>query len=151
MKKLILSLISILLLVSCAVSVYADSKSTTVRYSAPAIVTYKDYDGTSTTQKVDVGTILMEPKPKGKPDCVFLGWIDERTGQLWDFSKPVTEHLTLTASYSKAQNDKNANTAAKTESSPNTGDSARTALYTIAFLVSVAMLIYTIKRKTEDN
>ena len=83
MKKLILLLISIPLLASCTAVVYADSKSTTVRCSAPAVVTYKDYDGTSTTQKVEVGTLLKEPKPKGKPGYTFEGWIDEKTGQLF--------------------------------------------------------------------
>lgn len=87
------------------VTAFADSQSTTVRYSVPATVIYQDYDGTSTTQKVDVGTILKAPTAKGKPGCLFEGWKDEKTGLLWDFKVPVTEHMTLTASYSEFKED----------------------------------------------
>lgn len=102
MKRIKLFFASILLLFSCMapVTARADSQSTTVRYSVPAIVTYTDFDGTSTTQKVNVGTVLKAPKAKGKPGCVFEGWRNEQTGLLWNFATPVTEHMTLTASYS---------------------------------------------------
>lgn len=101
MKKIIACIISILFLLSCMapVAALADSQSTTIRYCVPATVIYMDYDGTSTTQKVDVGTKLKAPVPKGKPGCTFSGWKNKKTGLLWDFSQPVTEHLTLTADY----------------------------------------------------
>lgn len=103
MKKIISCILSIVFLLSCItpVTALADSQSTTVRYSVPATVIYKDYDGTSTTQKVEVGTILKAPKAKGKPGCLFEGWKDEQTGLLWDFTTPVTEHMIFTASYSE--------------------------------------------------
>lgn len=101
MKKKIAFIISILFLLSYITpeTALADSQSTTIRYCVPATVIYMDYDGTSTTQKVDVGTKLKAPVPKGKPGCTFSGWKNEKTGLLWDFSQPVTEHLTLTADY----------------------------------------------------
>lgn len=103
MKKTISCIISFLLLLSCMtpIIVLADSQSTTVHYSVPATVIYMDYDGTSTTQKVDVGTLLKAPAAKGKVGYTFNGWKNEKTGQLWDFSQPVMEHLTLIADYSK--------------------------------------------------
>ena len=108
MKKIIVCIISSLFLLSCMapVTALADSQSTTVRYSVPATVIYRDDDGTSTTQKVDVGTKLIEPAPKGKPGYTFSGWKNEKTGQFWDFTQPVTEHLTLTAVYQKSPNSK---------------------------------------------
>lgn len=111
MKKIQAFFISLLvLLVSITpVTALADSRSTTVQYSVPATVTYKDYDGTSTTQKVEVGTILKAPKEKGKPGCLFEGWKNEATGQLWNFANHVTEHMTLTASYSEFQEDAEGN------------------------------------------
>lgn len=107
MKKIQSFFISILLFLSCItpVTALADSQSTTVRYSVPAVVTYLDYDGTSTTQKVDVGSKLKAPAPKGKPGCLFDGWKNKKTGNLWNFSNPVTEHMTLIASYSEFQED----------------------------------------------
>lgn len=107
MKKIPIFLTAILLLLSCMtpLTARADSQSTTVRYSVPATITYRDYDGTSTTQKVEVGTILKEPKAKGKPGCTFEGWKNAKTGLLWDFATPVTEHMTFTASYSEFQED----------------------------------------------
>ena len=103
MKKIHIFLVSILLLLSCVIPItaLADSQSTTVTYSVAATVIYRDYDGTSTTQKVDVGTILKEPKAKGKPGCLFEGWRNEKTGLLWNFAEPVTEHMILTAGYSE--------------------------------------------------
>lgn len=100
-EKKIAFIISILFLLSYITpeTALADSQSTTIRYCVPATVIYMDYDGTSTTQKVDVGTKLKAPVPKGKPGCTFSGWKNEKTGLLWDFSQPVTEHLTLTADY----------------------------------------------------
>ncbi len=111
MKKIMLLIFSILLLLSCITPVTAlsDSRYTTVHYSVPATVVYKDYDGTSTTQKVEVGTRLKAPKAKGKPGCIFEGWKDEQTGALWDFTMPVTEHMTLTASYSAFEEDMEGN------------------------------------------
>ena len=111
MKKVKIFFVSILLLFSCMapVTALADSQSTTVRYSVPATVTYTDFDGTSTTQKVEAGTILKAPNAKGKPGCIFEGWINEQTGLLWDFSTPVTEHMMLTASYSEFQEDADGN------------------------------------------
>ena len=107
MKKIQTFFISLLLLLVCItpVTALADSQSTIVRYSVPATVIYRDYDGTSTTQKVDVGAILKAPEPKGKPGCLFEGWRNEATGLLWDFASPVTEHMVLTASYSEFQED----------------------------------------------
>lgn len=107
MKKLHSVLAVLLLVLFCAVpvTVWADSQSTIVRYNVQAVVVYQDYDGTSATQHVDVGTLLHAPAPKGKPGCRFEGWRDEKTGLLWDFAQPVTEHLTLTASYSEFKED----------------------------------------------
>lgn len=104
MKKILPFVLGVLLLL-CAVpmAAWADSQSTTVRYAVQAVVVYRDYDGTSATQRVDVGTVLQAPKPKGRPGCLFEGWRNEKTGRLWDFSQPVTEHMTLTASYSEFQ------------------------------------------------
>lgn len=101
MKKVSQIVISLLLLLSCCISnVYADSKSTIVRYSVSAQVVYEDYDGSTTTQKVEVGSYLKEPKPLGKKNASFLGWVDKESNEYFDFSKPVTKHLTLVARYS---------------------------------------------------
>lgn len=105
MKRLKVFLITGMLLLSCAapVTALADSKSTTVHYSVPASVTYREYDGTSTTQKVAAGETLKAPESKGIEGYVFEGWMDLSNGQLWDFEQEVIEHLTLTACYVKAQ------------------------------------------------
>lgn len=107
MKKIQAFFITILLLLVSItpVTTLADTQSTIVRYSVPATIVYQDYDGTSTTQKVDVGTLLKAPEPKGKPGCLFEGWKNEATGIFWDFTTPVTEHMTLLASYSEFQED----------------------------------------------
>lgn len=106
MKKVFLSLLCMLLLLSCMtrVTVFADTRASLISYSVPATVTYKDYDGSSTTQKVEVGSLLKAPEAKGKEGCSFYGWKDEKSGLFWDFSKPVTEHLTLVAAYSEPKN-----------------------------------------------
>ena len=168
MRKIQTFFISFLLLLSCITSVtaLADSQSTTVRYSVPAIVIYKDYDGTSTTQKVKVGTVLKAPKAKGKPGCVFEGWIDEKTGLLWDFATPVTEHMTLTASYSELdakkaeQTDGNTGSSAQkkdtsgtTVNSPKTGDTSCLYGYESMVMLSVTAmvaLLYARKKKKEE-
>ena len=109
MKKIHLFFAGILLLLFCMapVTALADSQSTTVRYSVPATIIYQDHDGTSTTQKVEVGTLLKAPQPKERPGYAFAGWRDAATGLLWDFTQPVTEHLTLVASYVKLPEDTN--------------------------------------------
>ena len=81
MKKIVLLICSLFLFL-CPIDVYADSQSTTVMYSVPAVVRYVDYDGSSTVQKVDVGTLLKAPSPKGRSGYVFEGWIDSETGML---------------------------------------------------------------------
>lgn len=161
MKKIILCIISSLFLLSCMapVTALADSQSTTVSYSVPATVIYMDYDRTSTTQKVEVGTKLIEPAPKGKPGYTFSGWKNEKTGQLWDFTQPVTEHLTLTAVYRESTNSKkekigeipieHENDRAKTNTtsaavlihSPRTGDTTDLLGYGIMLIASVTGLL----------
>lgn len=108
MKKLISILITIMLLLSGITPIMAseDTKSVNLHYSVSAKVTYLEYDGTSTTQKVDVGTILKEPKHKGRTGHTFQGWKNQATGQFWNFNDPVEEHLTLIACY-KAETTEN--------------------------------------------
>lgn len=127
MKKIVL-LICSLFLVLCPIDVYADSQSTTVMYSVPAVVKYVDYDGSSTVQKVDVGTLLKAPSPKGRSGYVFEGWIDSETGMFFDFSKPVTNHLNLRAQYS-----------VKKKSEINTGVELNIYFYWILFLISFVL------------
>lgn len=80
---------------------FAETQSTTLHYSVSATVVYVDYDGTQTTQKVDVGNTLKEPGHKDRIGYTFLGWKDESTGNFWNFENPVENHLTLTACYSE--------------------------------------------------
>lgn len=103
MKKTASILISILLLLSCMIPVtaFAETQSTTLHYSVSATVVYVDYDGSQTTQKVDVGNTLKEPGHKDRIGYTFLGWKDESTGNFWNFENPVENHLTLTACYSE--------------------------------------------------
>lgn len=166
MKKIISFILSILLLFSCVpqVTVLADSQSTMVKYSVLATVIYKDYDGTSTTQKVKVGTILKAPEAKGKPGCRFIGWKDAKTGDFWDFSKPVTEHMTLVACYSPKNNSnkpgqgntnntpRKLSTSAKTITLPKTGDISWLEGYEITLMLSIAvMAILLYMRKKEEE
>ena len=74
------------------------TQSTTVRYSVPAKVTFIDGDAQA-VQEVPVGTILEAPALADKPGYAFLGWLNEATGELWDFSNPVEDHMTLVAQY----------------------------------------------------
>lgn len=103
MKKTASILISILFLLSCMmpVTAFAETQSTTLHYSVSATVVYVDYDGTQTTQKVDVGNTLKEPGHKNRIGYTFLGWKDKSTGNFWNFENPVENHLTLTACYSE--------------------------------------------------
>lgn len=157
-------MILLLCLLPCLwpLDVYADSQSTELYYSVPATVIYQEYDGTSVTQKVEVGTILKAPEPKGKPGCVFEGWKNEKTGLLWDFTQPVEEHLTLTASYSEFQEAADGSVSSDTSASGNgtgstagratavtstkTGDTAHTEVYIILGLLAVAGIWTVIKR-----
>lgn len=77
----------------------ADTKSINVKYAVSAKVTYLQYDGTSTTQKVKVGETLKEPKHKNRKGHTFIGWKNKETGRIWDFQTPVEEHMTLVAVY----------------------------------------------------
>lgn len=108
MKRKSVFLAGLLFLLSCmpTVTVMADTQATSVSYSVPATITFTDYDGTSTTQKLEVGKTLKEPASKGKKGSLFLGWRDEATGLLWNFSDPVSDNLNLTASYVEVQEEK---------------------------------------------
>lgn len=101
LKRFFCISLGMMVAISCMMTVpaLAESKQTTLYYTVQATVIYRDYDGTQTTQKVEPGSLLKEPQPKGKPNCTFEGWRNEKTGKLWNFSDPVTEHLTLVASY----------------------------------------------------
>ena len=106
MKKRILLLLSIafLLISVMPILVFADSQSTTVKYSVKATVIYVEYDGVQTVQKVTVGSTLKEPTHKEKVGSRFLGWQNKDTGLFWNFQDPVTDHLTLIASYETINN-----------------------------------------------
>ena len=78
----------------------ADTQSTMVRYSVPAKVTFIDGDAQA-VQEVPVGTVLEAPTLADKPGYAFLGWLNEATGELWDFSNPVEDHMTLVAQYER--------------------------------------------------
>ena len=78
----------------------ADTQSTTVRYSVPAKVTFIDGDAQA-VQEVPVGTVFEAPTLSDKPGYAFLGWLNEATGELWDFSNPVEDHMTLVAQYER--------------------------------------------------
>ena len=80
----------------------AGTQSTTVRYSVPAKVTFIDGDA-QTVQEVPVGTVLEAPALADKPGYTFLGWLNEATGELWDFSNPVEDHMTLVAQYEQVE------------------------------------------------
>lgn len=106
MKRRIFLLLSIVFLLAgvMPMSIFADSQSTTVTYSVKAIVTYIEYDGVQTVQKVTVGTTLKEPAHKDKAGSSFLGWQNKDTGLFWNFQDPVTDHLTLVARYAVINN-----------------------------------------------
>lgn len=103
MKRFVTILLSMMLLFPCIVSIVisADIQSTTVRYSVSATIIYRDYDGTQTTQKVEVGSYLKEPGHKTREGYTFVGWKNSDTGKLWDFSEPVESSLILVATYKK--------------------------------------------------
>ena len=107
MKKIQIFFAGILVLLSCItlVTVQGDSLSTTVRYTVNPTVIYVDYDGTQTTQKVEPGKTLKEPGHKGKKGYTFIGWKNVATGEFWDFSNTVEDHLTLVACYSQNKTD----------------------------------------------
>ena len=73
-----------------------------MRYSVPAKVAFIDGDA-QTVQEVPVGTILEAPALADKPGYTFLGWLNEATGELWDFSNPVEDHMTLVAQYEQVE------------------------------------------------
>lgn len=77
----------------------AEEKSVNIHYTVSAQITYIQYDGTSTTQKVLVGETLKEPKHKDRKGHTFVGWQKKETGIFWDFQTPVEEHMTLVAIY----------------------------------------------------
>ena len=76
--------------------------------SVPYIFTLKGnggtFNGASSTevyfQKASIveKTELPEPQQAGR---IFTGWVDEATGNPYDFSKPVTQDKTLTAQWSQ--------------------------------------------------
>ena len=107
MKKLLTMIICAMLLFPCItwVLVSADSQSTTVRYSVRATIIYRDYDGTQTTQKVDVGSYLKEPGHKTREGYTFVGWKNSDTEKFWDFSDSVQSSLILIATYEKNAED----------------------------------------------
>lgn len=100
MKKILIFMLCLLSAFALSPSVaFAETQSTTLHYSVSATVVYVDYDGTQTTQKVDVGNTLKEPGHKDRVGYTFLGWKDESTGFFWNFENPVENHLTLRACY----------------------------------------------------
>ena len=156
MKRIIVGMLSILLLLSCItpVTALADSQSTTVRYSVPATVIYRDYDGTSTTQKVEVGTTLKAPKVKGRPGYSFAGWIDAKTGLLWDFTTPVTEHMTFTASYSRIRDDdksQESSSAVTATDAPRTGDTSFIFGYAVLLVLSATVMVVLVYKKKKEE
>lgn len=109
MKKIITILLSMALLFPCIVvfARSADTQSTTVRYTVSPTVVYIDYDGTRTTQKVEVGKLLKEPGHKGMTDYTFLGWRNLATGDFWNFQNPVKDNLVLMACYNQNDSEEN--------------------------------------------
>ena len=100
-----------------------NTQSTTVRYSVPAKVTFIDGDA-QTVQEVPVGTSLEAPALADKPGYTFLGWLNEATGELWDFSSPVEDHMTLVAQYERVapMPDQNGGDDASQAQSPESGN-----------------------------
>ena len=78
------------------------TQGTTVRYSVPAVVTFVDGDD-ETTQDVEVGEPAQDPGHRNREGYEFLGWFDAATGERWDFSTPVTDHMTLVARWQAAE------------------------------------------------
>ena len=101
-----------------------ETQSTTVRYSVPAKVTFIDGDA-HTVREVPVGTILEAPALADKSGYTFLGWLNEATGELWDFSNPVEDHMTLVAQYEQVEApmpDQNGGDDASQGQSPTSGN-----------------------------
>lgn len=172
MKKILLMILTTMLLLSNITPslISADTKSVNVNYVVSAKVTYLQYDGTSTTQKVKVGETLKEPKHKKRKGHTFIGWRNKETGKTWNFHNPVEEHMTLVAVYqadttenkddkgkisskTKATKHKTRTTQKNEKSiltSPKAGDTADPSMYGIALVLSgmfMAFLVTYAKRK----
>lgn len=86
----------------CPALAAVDMQSTVVRYSVSATVTFVD-DDVRLIQKAPVGTLIKAPDLGEHAGYIFLGWMSQQTGELWDFDDPVPGDLVLVASYRQAE------------------------------------------------
>ena len=154
MKKALSILLCVLLLLPCTAAFAADTQSTTLRYSVSARISFVGYDGVRLILQTDVGQTLKEPAHEEIAGYTFIGWVHEETGELWDFSAPVTAHMTLTARYVKNAEPTPAPTASPTGgagNTPKTGSTTRVPQSTAALALSAAALLVLLKKQKKEQ
>lgn len=62
-------------------------------------VTFRDWDGTETTQVIREGKMAEIPENPIRPGYIFDGWF--LNGKLYNFETPVTQNIVLEAQYTK--------------------------------------------------
>ena len=94
--KIILTLLIVAVLcVSIAACKDEDPTRHTVTFAGEGVTTF--------TQTVDDGGTVMEPKDPERDGYDFVGWFREGATAAYDFSTPVRESFTLTASWTKSE------------------------------------------------
>lgn len=84
--------------------------SADLKYEILAKIRMHYLSGELIYDELHVGDIIKEPKVQSIPGYRFLGWFNSKTGEKWDFSKPITESVDLVAKYEKIKSDSDMNT-----------------------------------------
>lgn len=162
-EKKIITLFALLLMLFGAMhpnNVYAedenedDVKVAHVLYTVKAVVTFKDYSNTYVF-KIEPGGTISEPSHSAPSGYTFLGWFDEN-GELFDFTKPITRHVTLTAKYrNDNQSSSNSKYVApatgvdKVIATPETNGIHK--IIGFGYLMAIAFIAILIRDKKEQN
>lgn len=114
-------------------------------------VTFESNGGTpiSPLTNIRVNDVIDKPKDPIKEGYIFMDWyIDESLETLFDFSKPITQSMTLYAGW-KLEDVKEPSEE-KEEVTPPTGVSKNSEMWLMTVLISGVMLYYKSSKKIEE-
>lgn len=154
MKKhfVLLGMMLIPMLWGMSMPVYADEATVPVTYAVSVKITLINGDISSVIKLDDCGRI-SEPAHYLKDGYEFVGWMNVKTGKMWDFNDVVNTNMTLKAVYRKLETASSSQVPSTSQSgNVNTSvnaDSGRWVLIGVLALFEMSLVIY-LKNYVDD-
>lgn len=154
MKKhfVLLGMMLIPVLSGISMPVLADEATVPLTYAVSAKITLIDGDISSVVELDECGRI-SEPAHYLKDGYEFVGWMNVKTGKMWNFNDVVNTNMTLKAVYRKLESASVPQTPSSNQTANvNTSvgmDTGRWVLIGVLALVEMGLVIY-LKNYVDD-